>query len=268
MVLGLYTSRYEMYRFFALVKVTTSADSGGDDMHRFVASNWSALPLSLAIGVAISSSAAAQTSGLQQNNAQSSSRNTGSAASGQAGGASGTQESLSRLESLNQEAGQGGGGDTSAFVGRGDNAGSLVGRQNAGSGQQGRATQNRNFGSSGGNRSGNQFRNQFNQFNQFNRGSSSSQLGTFRPRLRVAFAVPKRPTSVVTSSLKMRYQKLSTRFSRFSGIDLQLDGNGQVTLSGQVASESSKRLAANLARLQPGVRSVKNGLTIATSTSP
>jgi hypothetical protein len=104
---------------------------------------------------------------------------------------------------------------------------------------------------------------------QFNGGRTSSTT-MFRPSLRLGFAVRTRPTTEIGSSINRRFEKLATRFSRlaetrpaFSSVKFAVGNNGTVVLSGQVESDSARRLATNLLRMEPGVRSVKNNLVVA-----
>ena len=66
----------------------------------------------------------------------------------------------------------------------------------------------------------------------------------------------------VGNSLKVRFQNLTLRRPQFQGVSLNLGENGAVSLSGRVESDSTKRLLALLVRMEPGVRSVSNELTV------
>jgi hypothetical protein len=63
--------------------------------------------------------------------------------------------------------------------------------------------------------------------------------------------------------------KLTTVFQGTSmlppntNFQIAIDGGGTVVLRGQVASESERRLAEGMVRLEPGVRNVRNLITIA-----
>ena len=104
---------------------------------------------------------------------------------------------------------------------------------------------------------------------QFNGGRSSGST-MFRPSLRLGFAIRTRPTTEISTSIHRLFEKLASRFSRlaetrpaFSSVKFAVGNNGTVVLSGQVESDSARRLAANLLRMEPGVRSVKNNLVVA-----
>lgn len=180
---------------------------------------------------------------------------TGTTATGQAGGA----------------VRQGQAGTQAAFVGRGDNAGRFVGNQMAG--QQTSA-----------NGGGSQFRNSASQFRNlggraaggtqgsFNPGRNGSQAGTsrlvFRPKQRIAFSFPERESSSLAAALTAHFDRLSYRAPGLAGVNVVLDGEGAVTLKGVVDSAETKQLAAIMARMEPGVRTVQNELTVRTGDSP
>ncbi len=99
--------------------------------------------------------------------------------------------------------------------------------------------------------------------NNSNQGSQSS--GTprqIKTALRVNFSFP--ATAQVRSQGKMAaanspsLERYVTRYPELSGIVVSLQENGVVVLSGETTSVESARLAANLVRLQPGVRRVEN----------
>lgn len=165
----------------------------------------------------------------------------------------------SQFQSLNRSAGAGSGNAGSGFVGQGNSSGRLVGAQQAGQSRNSRTTnQPRNFSQSNRN-----FSNRSANSNRF-RGSTSNR-GSFRPVQKIAFSFPKRASSKVGTSLKARFTELaqlSSRTAALKGISLGVDDAGKVTLSGDVDSERAKRLASALVRLEPGVRSVTNDLTV------
>jgi hypothetical protein len=188
----------------------------------------------------------------------------GASASGAAGGgAQGTADVSSMLRSLNTGAGIGGGATQSDFVGRGNATGQFIGGQQGS--QQGGNNQARNF-----NRTQTNNFNRSRNTNTSNRfGRTSSSTGSFRPAQRIAFSFPKRSTSSVGSSLKTRFSdisQLSSRAPSLKNVNFGMGDGGTVTLTGAVESERTKRLAAVLVRLEPGVRVVKNELTVTTST--
>ena len=186
--------------------------------------------------------------------------------------AAGAEETQSRLQSLSDQAGEGTGGTTgTGFVGRSDNAGRFVGAatQETRGQQQQTQTQTRNFGGRGnfgGFGGNNNFFNQLRNSGAFGRTTSQNR-GVFRPQQRIAFAYSKPSTAKVSTTITRRFTRMSTRRPEFAAIKFELDDAGIVTLRGVVDSESAKRLAASMTRLQPGVRTVRNELTIEEATS-
>jgi len=105
--------------------------------------------------------------------------------------------------------------------------------------------------------------------NQF-RGNVQSRQ-TIRPALRLGFVPPPRPSADVSRSVERRFDTLSARTSRlgdtipaFKGVSIDVGDGGKVTLTGNVATPQAARLAANILRMEAGVRSVQNNLTVAT----
>lgn len=151
-----------------------------------------------------------------------------------------------QLGQLSQSVGQNG------FIGRNNNSGQFVGNRNAGQQNAGRTATNFQ-------RSGQRTTNQ----NRNNRNNSARQSqNSIRPVQRIAFSFRPRTAAVINSALQSQLQRLSVRSPRFRGISFKLQEQGQVVLRGVAASESARKLATALVRLEPGVRSVKNEMTI------
>jgi hypothetical protein len=174
---------------------------------------------------------------------------------GQAG-MGGSQLNLD-LGALSATVGQGG------FIGRSDNAGRFVG--NANTGQQ--SIQGTNAGGQFGGRGqqfgGGQFggRNTTGGFNQ--RGGFNQQSRrTIRPQHRIAFDYSQPETGSVQTSLNAQFQRFQTSRPELQGVQIGLGDGREVVLRGQVRSEEDKKLAAQLARMEPGVRTVRNELTV------
>ena len=91
-------------------------------------------------------------------------------------------------------------------------------------------------------------------------GPSRSQL--IRPRHRIAFSISPRQTQSIATTLKTRMDKLP---SPVAGVDVTLDAAGLATIRGTAATAHDAKLAAALARLEPGVRKVDNQLTVSDS---
>lgn len=86
---------------------------------------------------------------------------------------------------------------------------------------------------------------------------------TLIPRHRIAFKFTARETSEIGTSLRLQLANLAARNPDFAEVRVELDAAGTVQLRGQVPSEATRKLAAILVRLEPGVRKVHNELTIA-----
>jgi hypothetical protein len=117
-------------------------------------------------------------------------------------------------------------------------------------GQQNRNTANRRAG-------GGQNRN---QMNQAGTGAGNQQKTTVRPQLLVAFDYPRPSAETIQESLATRFAKLASK-EQFKGIDVEADGSS-VILRGEVDSDRTSRLATILARMEPGVKRVRNELTV------
>jgi osmotically-inducible protein OsmY len=148
-------------------------------------------------------------------------------------------------------------GQAGRFVGQTNNR--FVGMAAAGQQQpqnQNRNNQNRN----------NANRNQAQNQNQNQAGAGANSQRAIRPRLTVNFDYPLPTVQKTTTVLSKRFEKLSKR-AAFKGVTLEADG-GLVTLRGEVDTPETSRLAAMLTRLEPGVRTVQNELTVARAPAP
>lgn len=178
---------------------------------------------------------------------------------------------------------QTGTGTGTGFVGRNFTAPGFVGVRQAGQTGQGFGrTGAGGFGGGGFNQfGGNQFggmgfgQNQFGG-NRSQRGNdrnqqfgSQNQTGQFNQqpqivvRSEIAFPYPEQAPAAVAGRLEGQLQRIASRRPEFGNLAFRLQPNGDVTLRGTVPDESSRRLAAALVRLEPGVRSVNNELSVA-----
>ena len=96
---------------------------------------------------------------------------------------------------------------------------------------------------------------------------ATSQRRIVRPQVRVAFSYTVRPAARVTEALQSQFQRVSTRLPGFESVRVTTDEQGRVTLSGETGSQESRKLAENLVRLEPGVRSVQNLMTVRSGTT-
>ncbi len=157
-----------------------------------------------------------------------------------------------QLGALSATIGQGG------FVGGSDTTGRFVGSANAG-------TQSIQSTSMGGRGQTGQFGGRTTSTNQqsnFNQQYGSQSRRTIRPQQKIAFNYPQRAVTVVQTRLSTHFQKLPTNRPQLQGVQIQMGANREVTLSGRVGSLDDKKLAAIMARMEPGVRTVKNELTV------
>ena len=125
----------------------------------------------------------------------------------------------------------------------------------------------------GGTRQATQNQGQNRQFQAFQPSQTTqntqSQTGTprqVRTSLRMAFAFPAatiaQQTGTVSSSNSVSLSRFTTNRPELAGINVNVSNTGEAILTGTVASTEASRLAANLVRLQPGVRKVNNQLGV------
>ena len=175
---------------------------------------------------------------------------------GRTGGGNGMQGGLNLgLGTQNGLLGNANNGNRQGLVGRTDSSGRFVGNEqmptNAGNqfgqnnlGRTGRrstlANQNQQMGGQGGN--------------------STSNRRPLQARHRVAFDLPAPTQESISQDLQMQLQAAGPRIP-IQGVQIEFE-LGELTLRGTVATEDQRLLAAQLARLEPGVRSVKNELVV------
>ena len=92
-------------------------------------------------------------------------------------------------------------------------------------------------------------------------GGAARQAPAIRPLQKVAFThtAPHLPT--VSTKLETRLNKMTAFKSPNRNLNLSVGKAGELVLKGQVASAEDAKLAENMARLEPGVRTVRNELT-------
>lgn len=91
-------------------------------------------------------------------------------------------------------------------------------------------------------------------------GSSTSQQRVVRPRLESAFSYTPRPVQQVQTAVATQISRLPG--PQFEGVTVLLDEKGEVTLRGHLATDGERKLAAAMARIEPGVRNVTNEITV------
>lgn len=142
-------------------------------------------------------------------------------------------------------------GNQNAFIGgRNQQQGFIGGNQRTGQQQNNRQQQQNNR--QGGN----------NDNNQNNQGQrNQDQRRAIRPQYKVTFDLPQKPVADVRSTLQPRFDSLSQTPS-LRGVAYDLDAEGVVVLRGTVETPAQKRLAENVVKLEPGVKKVRNELTL------
>ena len=166
---------------------------------------------------------------------------------GQAGNAQNRQINAQSQLGLNQN----------AFLGQGNNQQNFVGRnpRNQTQGNQQNRQNNNNRGGQG----------NFGQNDPNNQNGQGQQnqdpKRAIRPQFKVAFDELPRPTTEIRSTLQPRFDSLS-QTPALSGVAYELDAEGVVVLRGTVDTPSQRRLAENVVKLEPGVKKVRNELTL------
>lgn len=178
---------------------------------------------------------------------------------GSAGGQSGGQTGFGQTGQQRQ--GQAGAANA-AFLGA-NTAGGFIGRSTQGQtgNFQNAANQNRGGNNRGG---GGQNQNLLNLLGGMggggNQGGQTSTAPAIRPRQKVAFDYPQPSPTRIQASFQRQLTGISRRFPQFQDVDSTPGIAGEVVLTGTVPTERDAQLAANLARLEPGVRTVRNEL--------
>jgi hypothetical protein len=96
-------------------------------------------------------------------------------------------------------------------------------------------------------------------------GAQGNQQGkkTIRATVKPDFVLPAGSVPAVTSRIEERISRSPIQ-DRLRNLDIRVVG-GEVTLRGNVATEADKRLMERLMKLEPGVDSVRNELTVVAS---
>lgn len=137
----------------------------------------------------------------------------------------------------------------SAFVGAG-NSGNFVGNRFAG--QTASQSVQPQFGNL-----------QQNNRSTNNNRQSRDQRKSVRPQYRIAFEAPAIPPQQILARFQPQTGlRLPPISSDVELVALDVDHNGVVKLSGTVTSERDSKLLESYVRMEPGVRDVKNELTI------
>tara|TARA_R110002072_G_scaffold303123_1_gene494685 strand:+ start:106438 stop:107139 length:702 start_codon:yes stop_codon:yes gene_type:complete len=113
---------------------------------------------------------------------------------------------------------------------------------------------------------------QFGRTNQNRNRGNTQGTRTIRPSLRLGFTPKPRPAEDLRKSLDKQLNALSSRLpkitdgrSEFASVKFDLARSGAVVISGSVPDDDAARLLGNILRMEPGVYSVQNDLTIASA---
>jgi osmotically-inducible protein OsmY len=100
--------------------------------------------------------------------------------------------------------------------------------------------------------------------------TQSSQTGTprsIRTTIKIAFAAPSgtfaQQAGALAASNSVQLTQFSTNRPELSGVNVELTADGVALLTGTSPNAEASRLAANLVRLQPGVRKINNQIAVA-----
>ncbi len=202
---------------------------------------------------------------------------TGRIGTGTNNGLGGNSNALGGLNSFNNMGATGLGSTNSGFS---QSSGQFGQQGTTGTNTQGMTQQNgvgtgRNTGLGNNNQFGNLFQNQIRTqaafganplFNNQQRRST----GGVQPSLRLGFAVPERPMLDIEQEVESRLQATAARPAMayepklgIEGVKVDVETGGVVRLTGSVANDAARRRAANVIRLEPGVKKVINDLTVA-----
>lgn len=99
-------------------------------------------------------------------------------------------------------------------------------------------------------------------------GTNSSR--SIRPSLRLGFTPIVRRSADVSRSVGRSFSQITSRRTQIAetkpelrNVRIEPGKAGLLTLTGSVPTAAAKRLAANMLRMEPGVRNVQNNLTVA-----
>ncbi len=150
------------------------------------------------------------------------------------------------------------GANQAGFVGRNVNPNQFIGLNTLTGGNQGQLNNGRQnllgaLGNRNANLSGQQNLNPTN--------SGQNQPTPLRARQKIAFEYSKPQPAAIHSAVQLRLGKFSSRNALLKNITVSVDDRGVAVLHGDAGSASTARLAENLVRQEPGVKSVRSELT-------
>lgn len=167
----------------------------------------------------------------------------------------------------NQQGGNFLGVNANQFLGSSAGGQNQQGGRNGMNGMNGMGMNGMNGGNrAGGNRGGLNTMNSM--MNGMNSGANNRQQPMVRPRQKVAFDYPAPKVEEIHTNMNTQLQRIAIKNPGLSNVMLTSEGPGQMVLRGVVKSEADAKLAANLVRLEPGVRSVRSELTFPPENAP
>ena len=92
-------------------------------------------------------------------------------------------------------------------------------------------------------------------------GNNNNGVAPIRPRQRVAFEYPVPKGEILHTTLQTHLTRVAIRNPALSSVQLTTNPGGEIVVRGAVKSEADAKLAVNLLRLEPGVRTVRSELT-------
>lgn len=108
---------------------------------------------------------------------------------------------------------------------------------------------------------------QFNAQQNNNRNTNRNNQGrtdrkAIRPQFRIAFAAPVIPKQELQSRFDLSNVSLPPALSSLRQVQLAVEENGTIKLTGSVATEREKKLIESYVRMEPGVRKVNSELAV------
>lgn len=189
-----------------------------------------------------------------------------SAGGGGMGGMGGAAGGLGAMMGGANPFGQGGtgfGGTGAGGLGGATGASGFTGRTNTGFAGNAQAGQGGGNMGGGGNRNFNLNGNSNSQRNNNfgNNAANEKRTSAIRPRQRVAFEFNAKTPATVVAKMSGHFTKIGVKNPELKDVQVRADG-GHIVLTGKVKTSDQAKLAENLLRLEPGVRSIKNELQV------
>ena len=141
-------------------------------------------------------------------------------------------------------------------------------------GRNAQQTQNGAMGMNGMNSNRGGARGNLNTMNTMNQmmnnggNSNANNHPIIRPRQRVAFDYPVPKAETMQWNLQTHLARVSLKKPGLTNVVLVANPGGEVVMRGEVRTESDSKLAETLLKLEPGVRSVRNELTLSQPAEP